>query len=42
MAEEAKKTEKKEEVVKTTPVEEVNQPTPQDWFEPKIYKGTSV
>jgi len=36
------KTEKKENVLKINQTEEVPDPAPKDWFEPKIYKGTSV
>jgi hypothetical protein len=34
--------EKKENVLKVNQVEETPEPAPKDWFEPKIYKGTSV
>lgn len=36
------KAEKKENVLKVIQTEEVPEPAPKDWFEPKIYKGTSV
>ena len=36
------KVEKKENVLKVNQTEEVPEPAPKDWFEPKIYKGTSV
>jgi hypothetical protein len=36
------KTEKKESVLKVNQTEETPTPAPKDWFEPKIYKGTSV
>lgn len=36
------KVEKKESVLKVNQTEEAPEPAPKDWFEPKIYKGTSV
>ncbi len=36
------KTEKKEDTLKINQVEETSNQAPKDWFEPKIYKGTSV